>query len=245
MVATQNNQGEVARPRTGKRIAGVALMILGVAVMAYGTHYLTVNGTCSSTGYVSFGPVPTCRGPEALYITSVFFLGPALALVGWLMAGVSGLMWPVFCLGMAVALITIRQETTVTAGAKAAGTLTGECFVVLAVISVIVTVRKRRNRKPAPASFAGSEIGPSGLAAPPGPSGLTVPLGPSGPAGPGTELVTSPPGTHRAGTPGTRTANEPEPDPLDTIAKLARLRGSGAITEEEYERQKAKLLSQI
>ena len=147
MVATQNNQGEVARPRTGKRIAGVALMILGVAVMAYGTHYLTVNGTCSSTGYVSFGPVPTCRGPEALYITSVFFLGPALALVGWLMAGVSGLLWPVFCIGMAVSLITIRQAASASVGAKAAGQVFGEIFAVLAVISVIVTVRKRLRKK--------------------------------------------------------------------------------------------------
>ena len=67
----------------------------------------------------------------------------------------------------------------------------------------------------------------------------------AGPPGPGTGLVASPPGTHRAGTPGTRTASVPGPDPLDTIAKLARLRDSGAITEEDYERQKTKLLSQM
>ncbi len=33
------------------------------------------------------------------------------------------------------------------------------------------------------------------------------------------------------------------PDPLDRIAKLAQLRDSGALTNEEYETQKAKLLA--
>ena len=161
MVAPQNSQNfapqdsqnfapqdsRVARPRTGKRIAGVVLMLLGVAFMAYGTHYVTLNGTCSSTGYVSYGPVPTCHGNEFLYITSTFFLGPALIGVGWLMAGVPGLLWPVFCTGMAVSLITIRQATSASVGAKAAGQVFGEIFVVLAVISVIVTVRKRLRKK--------------------------------------------------------------------------------------------------
>jgi len=34
-------------------------------------------------------------------------------------------------------------------------------------------------------------------------------------------------------------------DPLDSIAKLAQLRDTGALTEEEYEREKAKLLAQM
>ena len=236
MVAPQNNQGEVARPRARKRIAGVALMLLGVAVMAYGTHYLTMNGTCSSTGYASFGPVPTCRGNEFLYITSAFFLGPAIILVGWVMAGVSGLLWPLFCIGMAVGLITIRQETTAAAGAKSFGLVTGVCFVVLAVISVIVTVRKRLRPKAAPVSFAGSVTGVAG------PSGLA---GPSVLAGPGTASVANQSGASLAGPQGARTVSGPGPDPLDTIAKLARLRDSGAITDEEYELQKTKILGQM
>jgi len=35
------------------------------------------------------------------------------------------------------------------------------------------------------------------------------------------------------------------PDPLDQIAKLAQLRGSGALTNEEFEAQKAKLLAEM
>lgn len=36
----------------------------------------------------------------------------------------------------------------------------------------------------------------------------------------------------------------PNEDPLDRLAKLARLRDSGALTEAEFEREKAKILSQ-
>jgi uncharacterized protein YnzC (UPF0291/DUF896 family) len=35
------------------------------------------------------------------------------------------------------------------------------------------------------------------------------------------------------------------PDPLDRIAKLAQLRDSGALTNEEFEAQKAKLLAEM
>jgi len=35
------------------------------------------------------------------------------------------------------------------------------------------------------------------------------------------------------------------PDPLDRIAKLAQLRDSGALTNEEFEAQKAKLLAEL
>jgi hypothetical protein len=35
------------------------------------------------------------------------------------------------------------------------------------------------------------------------------------------------------------------PDPLDRIAKLAQLRDSGALTDEEFEAQKAKLLAEM
>jgi len=48
--------------------------------------------------------------------------------------------------------------------------------------------------------------------------------------------------------PGREAAAEPEadsaPDKYDQLAKLSELRKSGALTEEEFEREKAKLLSQ-
>jgi hypothetical protein len=66
---TTTTQG---RP-TAKRLGGGALMLLGVALIGYGAHYLIRNGNCSSTGYTEYGPVPRCGGSEALYIMSVFF----------------------------------------------------------------------------------------------------------------------------------------------------------------------------
>jgi hypothetical protein len=212
-------------PSAGKRIAGAALMLLGVALIGYGTHYVTRNGSCSSTGYVSYGPVPKCGGPEALYIMSVFFLGPGLAIVGWLFIPFEGVLWPATCVGVGVGMITLAADPSATAGTKSFGVAAGVIFFALAVLSVIITVRKRLRPKPAFHS-------PAGLATAP---------------------VLNPPAAHppaSAGPPGTRPAHPfppgpVSPDPLDRIARLAQLRDSGALTNEEFEAQKAKLLAEM
>ena len=219
-------------PSPGKRVGGVALMLLGVALIGYGTHFLAKNGNCSSTGYVSYGPVPKCGGGEALYITSTFFLGPALAVVGWLMAQAWGVLWPAVCVSVGIGFVTLWADTSSAPGARSFGLAGGLVFVALAVHSVILTVRKRLRRKPVPPGLAGPV--PGGLAtahvaaapaAHPPPHAGPQPTGPwparQDPAGP------------------------PSPDPLDRIAKLAQLRDSGALTNEEYEAQKAKLLAEM
>ena len=220
MLAPQDSQQAVAGPRARSRsrtIAGVALMLLGVAVMAYGAHYVTKNGNCSGTGYTSYGPVAKCSGGEALYITSVFFLGPALAVVGWLMAQVSGVLWPAVCVSIGIGMITLYADTSAASGKGSFGLVFGIVFFALAVLSIILTVRKRRRPKPV-------VTGPAGLA--------SVPSTPAAqPQAAGPEPVSVQP---------MRTAS---PDPLDRIAKLAQLRDSGALTNEEFEAQKAKLLA--
>ena len=55
--------------------------------MSYGAHYLPKTGTCSNTGYVSYGPLSQRGGNEALYVLSAFFVGPVAAIVGWLLRG--------------------------------------------------------------------------------------------------------------------------------------------------------------
>jgi hypothetical protein len=92
---------------TGRRVGGVALMVVGVALIGFGAHYLTVKGTCSGTGYISTGPVAKCGGGEPLYIMSVFFLGPALAGVGWILAQVWNLLWPLACVSLGAGLVTV------------------------------------------------------------------------------------------------------------------------------------------
>lgn len=142
---TSGQKGSQA-PTLHRRISGVALMLLGAALVAYGTHFLAKTGDCSSTGYVSYGPVPKCGSGEGLYITSVFFLGPVVIVVGWALAQVSGLLWPMFCACMAVSLITIYTGTGASTGARAFAMLMGEVFVGLALLSVVVTVRRRVRR---------------------------------------------------------------------------------------------------
>jgi Short C-terminal domain len=220
-----NSPAATRKHSIGRTIGGVALMLLGVALMAYGAHYLTMNGTCSSTGYVSYGPVPKCKGNEFLYITSAFFLGPAVAGVGWLMAGISGLLWPTFCIGLAVSFITLRDDVAAPAGEKAFGLLSGYCFIALALLSVVITLRKRHRKRNAPASLPG-------VASP----AVNPVLSPSL-----TMPTTSVPPFSGARVAPTVTGS----DPLEKIARLAQLRDTGALTDAEFEREKAKLLAEM
>src|SRR5260370_29200345 len=118
-----------------KRVSGGALMLLGVALIGYGGQYLIRNGNCSGTGYSSYGPVGRCSGAEGLYITSVFFLGPVLALVGWLMSRTSGWLWPLICVSLAGGLATIKIDSAAASGAKAVRLVLGTCLFGLAVLS--------------------------------------------------------------------------------------------------------------
>jgi len=153
----QNGQRPAARRRRGPFavVGGMALILLGVALMGYGAHYLAKTGTCSGTGYVSYGPVRKCGGSEPLYIMSAFFVGPMFAVVGWLIAQAWGWLWPTFCVGVGVGMITLRNEVTAASGAKAFGVVSGVCLLGLAVVSVIVSLRKRSRRRSAWTAPAG------------------------------------------------------------------------------------------
>lgn len=91
------------------------------------------------------------RRAEALYITSVFFLGPALALVGWLVSRTQVWVWPLTCVSLAVGLGTIEVDSTAASGAKSLGLILGVCFLALAVVSV--TRRVRNHLRPAVPAF--------------------------------------------------------------------------------------------
>ena len=228
MVATQDPGGRrPAAARAGASPArvtgGIALMVAGVALTSYGVHFVAKTGTCSGTGYVSYGPVARCPGNEALYITSAFFVGPVVAIAGWLMARAWGWLWPAFCLGIGAGLVAISDETTASAGARAFGLVGGVCLFGLAGLSVVRSRRKRR-RLPAAGEAAVTVPAPARLApAPAWPD--------AAPAWPG-------PAEGRA-------AAADRPDPLATIARLAQLRDSGALTEDEFEIQKARLLAEL
>jgi len=213
-----------------KRVIGGVLMLLGVALIGYGAHYLIRNGNCSGTGYTEYGPVPKCGGPEALYITSVFFLGPALALVGWLMARTWGWLWPLVCVSLAAGLASIKIDRAAPSGAKSFGLILGVSFFALAVLSVTLTVRKRLRPQPPTLPNLG--------AAPVGPGQFDASPGVSAPASGGWESYQPAAGAGPA-------VGRLSEDPLDRITKLAQLRECGALTEAEFEREKAKILAQM
>jgi uncharacterized membrane protein len=259
MVATQDLGGRRSAARRpsaspGRAIGGFTLMFLGVALMSYGAHFLAKTGTCSGTGYVSYGPVPKCSGGEPLYITSAFFAGPLAAIVGWLMADAWGWLWPATCIGVGAGLITVRDETT-TAGAGTLGLVSGICLFALAGLSVIKTLRKRRRLTEAPETAGpGTTVLaslPAPAPAPPAPA--PAPPAPARPAparpAPARPAPTRPAPAWAAPTrpapAWTRAATADRSDPLATIARLAQLRDTGALTEDEFEFQKAKLLAEL
>ena len=208
-------------PSPARVTGGFALMFLGVALMSYGVHFLAKTGTCSGTGYVSYGPVPKCSGSEPLYIVSATFVGPVAAIVGWLMANASGWLWPSVCIGVGAGLVTVRLETTASAGARTFGLVGGICLFALAGRSVFVSRRKRR-RPPTASEAAGPRT--TVLANTPAPTR---------------------PAPTRPASAEMRAATAGRPDPLAMIARLAQLRDTGALTEDEFETQKARLLAEI
>jgi len=77
------------------------------------------TGTCASSGYTEYGPAPKCPGGEPLYISSVFFFGPVLAVVGWFMARAWGVLWPALCVSLGVGIATISLDHTVARDGRA------------------------------------------------------------------------------------------------------------------------------
>jgi hypothetical protein len=147
---------------------------------------------------------------------SAFFLGPVAAIAGWLSARAYGWLWPTFCIGVGAGLITISPETTATVGARAFGLFGGVCLFALAGLSVVISLRKQRRLRTAREA-----------------------------AGPGVTVLASTPAPARMAPAGTRAATADRSDPLATIARLAQLRDAGALTEDEFELQKARLLAEI
>jgi len=128
-------------------------------------------------------------------------------------------------------MITLRAGAAAPPGAKSFGLIAGLVFFALAVLAISLTVRKRLRPKPAALARPGSAPVPAGSGA--------------GPVGLATAHLLSTPASSPLAPAGLRPAGPASPDPLDRIAKLAQLRDSGALTNEEFEAQRAKLLAEM
>jgi Short C-terminal domain len=144
--------------------------------------------------------------------------------------GTWGWLWPLVCVSLAVGLATIRIDSTAPSGAKSLGLILGVCFGALAVLSVTLTVRKRLRPKPPTLPNPGTARA--------GPAVLDTGTGTSA-SGPSSFA------SHQPVADAVRSTGPPSEDPLDRLAKLAQLRDSGALTEAEFDSQKAKILSQM
>jgi hypothetical protein len=157
----------------GRRIAAVIVMVLGVALIGFGAHYLIQNGACSLAGHTSAGPAPACGGGgEGPYTLSVLFLGPALAVAGWWLGRLRGALWPATCIALGAGLVTIRVGPSATVVARAFGPVAGTCFLGFALASAAAITRRRLRARISPADRH---------------------VVPASPAGPGTTVVVYPP----------------------------------------------------
>jgi hypothetical protein len=220
-------------------------------------HHVVTTGTCSSTGYsANFGPVPHCPAGTGWWI--LFLIGGIfLAVIGGLIASGSsaGLIVPAIFCGIGVGSITVAFDSHAASGTKTFGLIFGGAFVVFGVIPALLMASsgvRRLRTAPAPSSRGASASGASS-------SQFGATASPFGPAAQPDAIM----GTYASATPGMTSALQPAPrttspsalapaaaggsagDPLGKIAKLAQLRDQGALTEDEFNREKAKLLAEL
>ena len=254
-------------------IVGVAMLLFGSILLGVGIHHLVTTGTCSSTGYsANYGPVPHCpsgTGWWILFLVGGIFLG----VFGGLIANSSsaGMIIPAIFTGIGIGSLTVAFDSHAASGAKTFGLIFGGAFAVFGVIPALVMAWSGLGRlrtapaaspRAAPASGAstssfGATASPFGPTAEPdaimgtyasATPGITSPMPQAprtiSPQAPRTILPQAP-RTISPLAPAPAAAGGSAGDPLGKIAKLAQLRDQGALTEDEFSREKAKLLAEL
>jgi len=229
---------------SNRTIIGVAMLLFGAVVLGVGMHHLIKTGTCSSTGYSShYGPVPFCPKGTGWWILFVIG-GIFLAVIGGLVCGATSalLIVPaVFC-GIGFGALTVAFDSTATSSTKTFGAIFGGAFAFFGVMPLLIwgisALRRTGARTPVsafnPTALKNDDPIMGAYTTTPATSSPTMP---SGLGSFNTPTVTAPAAA--------RTPSAPSNDALDKIAKLAKLREQGALTEDEFNREKAKLLSEL
>jgi len=239
-----------------KSIIGAALFVAGTIVFNVKLVELLEVGTCAS-GNQPFEVARECpEGTGAaigLMIGSIFagligaamfaFRGdppwgggrrsPLLSVFSW-----GTLAWGVFFAASGAAvLIASRTSEDMPADGKLGGTIVGITFLVMGVPAVLLAVWSLVT------SFADRDERPAGGAS----SGLGGLGGVGGVGRPTTSMSEMMRGTRSGissfGSSGATASTASGGDSVSKLERLQRLRESGALTEEEFEREKAKVLS--
>ncbi len=238
------------QPSTGT-IIGIALLLFGGIAFGVGLHHLVATGTCSSTGYSSnYGPVPYCPKGTGWWFAFVFG-GIMLVIIGAFVSGGSSvaLLVPAIFIAIGAGAVTVAFDAHVSSGSKTFGLIFGGAFLLAGLIPALVIVWRGVGKLFSPAQPAPTFSAPSTSPALGGPGATASPFG-SSESTPDAIL-----GAYAAGapasTPGLASA-PPTPtrppqnaDVLDKIAKLSDLHKSGALTDDEFSREKAKLLTEL
>jgi hypothetical protein len=221
-------------------IAGVAVLLFGGVLLGVGIHHLIRTGTCSSTGYsANYGPGPTCPSGTAWWMLFLF-AGIILGLVGAGMAGSVGLVFAGIFGAIGLGSMSLLLDSHAPSGSQVFGGIFGGAFALVGLIAGGATITAgissmRAGDKPAPASprtkLVTNAFGPASATAS-SVASLTSMLRSAAAAHPMVAPEAVP----------TAVAAPEVVDPLDQIAKLADLHQRGALTDEEFAREKAKLL---
>jgi hypothetical protein len=254
---------------SNRTIVGVAVLLFGAVLFGVGLHHLIATGTCSSTGYSSdLGPVPRCPKGTGWWMLFLF-AGVFMAVIGGLVSGGSSvlLIIPTVFSAIGVGALTVAFDKNVASGSKTFGLIFGGVFALMGLIpALVIAVGALRKLG------RGGRASPTGLraGAPPSSSSLgsaaavnafggatsqpdailgayaaapTAPTAPSAPTATSPSLTTPAPLAPPVAPAAPRSAAQD--DVLEKIAKLAELHKSGALTDEEFAREKSKLLAEL
>jgi hypothetical protein len=94
---------------SGRTIAGVGLALFAFTLVGVALHHLIEGGTCSSTGYSRYGPVPKCpagTGWWSAFLTGGILIGVAAALI----AGSATFVVPALFTAIGLGAITVAFD---------------------------------------------------------------------------------------------------------------------------------------
>jgi Short C-terminal domain len=229
-------------------IVGVAMVLFGSVLLGVGMHHVVATGTCSSTGYSSnLGPVPRCPAGTGWWIMFIV-VGILLAVFGGILSGGSSaaLITPAIFAGIGIGSLSILLDHNVHSSTKTFAAIFGGAFAVFGVVPAVIIgggslLRSGRSSGRSRQSAFGTPSGSDAIMS----AYAEVPRTPTPTAAPATSaFAPASLATFQAPSPVASTAKA-SGDALDKIGKLAKLHEQGALTDDEFNREKAKLLSEL
>jgi hypothetical protein len=213
---------------SNRTIVGVGILLFGAVLLGVGIHHLIATGSCSSTGYSSYGPVKRCPAGTGWWFAFLFG-GIILCVIGAFTAssGTVVLIIPAIFTAIGLGSMSIVLDSRASSGSKIFGLVFGGAFAAIGIIpAVVIAVGKlakmRSGDEPKHDAILGAYAASGAAASPPAAAAAI-----------------------RALTPLATVAPSSGGDAIEKIARLAELRDKGALTEDEFNREKAKLLAEL